>query len=486
MSTASDDTASKRHKAPVKTESAGSGTVLAVLLAAPFLAQVDATIMNVATPTIRSGLHASGAAAEWVVGGYLVAFAVLLITGARLGQSHGYRRLFILGVTIFGLTSLAGGLAPDATVLVGMRVLQGAGAALMFPQALTGIQLLFAGTSRTRAIGLFAIALSSGAVLGQILGGVLISADIAGASWRPVLLVNVPVCLAVLAVAMLKLPADQSRAQQRVDLPGVLTLSGSVLLIVVPLTAGQGEGWPVWTWVALAASMPVFAAFLAVERRASTTGRAPLINTSVLAAPVVALGLLALAATSGTYFALLFTLAQYFQAGLGRSALASGLILVPWVTAFGAVGQITHRLPARFVPVLPAAGSLLLTIAYLALAAVHLAGQPGTAELAVLLAVGGLGLGLSFTGLTGHLTNAVDTRYAADISGVSTTASQLGGAVGVAAFGSLYLALAAGRDATTARRGLAVTALALAGAAAASTILAYLSIRPPQRRQSAT
>jgi MFS family permease len=171
-----------------------------------------------------------------MVGGYLIAYAVLLITGARLGQTHGYKRLFVLGVIVFGVASLVDGLAPNAAVLVIMRVVQGAGAALMFPQALTGIQLNFTGDKRTRAIGLFAIALSCGAVIGQILGGVLVSADIAGSGWRAIFLINVPICVAVLGAAARFLPADQPHGSARVDLLGVGALSTSVLLVVVPLT----------------------------------------------------------------------------------------------------------------------------------------------------------------------------------------------------------------------------------------------------------
>ena len=164
--------------------------VLAVLLVAPFLASVDATIANVATPAIRTSLGASGAAAELVVGGYLVAYAMLLITGARMGQTHGYKRLFLIGVAIFATTSLACGLAPDTGALIAARVVQGGGAAMMFPQTMTGIQLHFDGHARTRAIGLYAIALSAGAVIGQIAGGALISADIVGTGWRAIFLVN--------------------------------------------------------------------------------------------------------------------------------------------------------------------------------------------------------------------------------------------------------------------------------------------------------
>src|ERR1035441_9962968 len=166
------------------------GWLLGVLLVAPFMARADAPIPNGAPPAIHTGLGASGAVLELVIGGYLIAFAVLLITGARLGQTHGYRRIFLLGVGVFTLASLLCGLAPSPLLLVLARVLQGAGAALMFPQTLSGIHLNFTGDERKRAIGLYAIALSTGAVVGQILGGTLISANIVGSHWRAIFLIN--------------------------------------------------------------------------------------------------------------------------------------------------------------------------------------------------------------------------------------------------------------------------------------------------------
>jgi MFS family permease len=257
--------------------------MLAVLLAAPFLASADATIANVATPAIRAGLGASGSDAQFVIGGYTVAYAVLLIIGARLGQTYGYKRLFLLGVAAFGLTSLADGLAPDIGVLIAMRVLQGGAAALMLPQVLTGIQLHFSGEHRVRAVGLYAASLSLGAVVGQVLGGLLVSANIAGTSWRPIFLVGVPVCLAALAAGSRALPADDRGPRARVDLRGVAALSASVLLMVVSLTLGPGLGWPAWSWAALAGSLPVFCVFLWIERRALAAGRRPLVDPTVLA-----------------------------------------------------------------------------------------------------------------------------------------------------------------------------------------------------------
>lgn len=189
--------------------SADRRRLLAALLVGPFMAQADATIANVATPSIHADLGASGATLELVIGGYLIAFAVLLITGARLGQTHGYRRIYLLGIGLFGLASLVCGVAPDTAVLVGARVVQGIGAALMFPQTLTGIQLNFDGRERLRAIGLYAIALSSGAVCGQILGGVLVSADVGGSRWRAIFLINVPIAALTVVAAARRLPVDR-------------------------------------------------------------------------------------------------------------------------------------------------------------------------------------------------------------------------------------------------------------------------------------
>jgi MFS family permease len=417
------------------------GRLLAVLLAGPFMAQADATITNVATPSIRADLGAPGAELELMVGGYLIAFAVLLITGARLGQTHGYRRIFLLGVGLFTTASLLCGLAPNVIALVLARVAQGLGAALMFPQTLTGIQLNFAGGQRARAIGLYAMALSAGAVAGQILGGALISADLAGSQWRAIFLINVPVGFLVIAAGWRYLPHDAQRTPRRLDLRGVAALSAALLLLVVPLVLGHGQGWPAWTWLCLGVGAVMAAGFLAVERRVAAEGGNPLVAVAVLARPAVSWALITLMAATGTYYALLFTLAQYLQQGLGRSPMASGLTLLPWVAAFGLAGQIVRRLPARTAPVAPAAGCLLLSAAYAAISAALFTGHYGEPLLAVLLGAGGLGLGIQFNALVAHLTTIVPADYAPDISGVTTVTLQIGGAIGVAALGTLYLSL---------------------------------------------
>jgi MFS family permease len=457
---------------------------LAVLLTMLFMYQADATIVNVATPSIRAGLGASAAELELVIGGYLLASATLLITGARLGYLHGYRRVFLTGLGVFGAASLACGLAPDPVVLVAGRVMQGIGGALAFPQVLTGIQLhVEEGPPRTRALSLYSVALAGGAVIGQVAGGLLVSADLLGLGWRPVFLINVPITVAVVLAGLRVLPRDDTAGSaRRLDLPGAMTLSAAVLLIVLPLTIGRQAGWPAWTWACMAASAPVFAAFVAIEGRRTAGGRSPLVNLQVIRRRPIAWGLWPGALSIATYYALLFTLALYLQRGLGRSALFSGLTLVPWVAAFGVPGRVLGRLPARARPLLPSAGCLILAAAYAGLSVSMLTSERPEALLLALLAVGGLGLGTAFSSILVQLTTAATPRYAADISGVFTTSMQIAGSIGVAAFGSLYLTqvTAPGQVVATHAFGIVTAAFAIVALIAAAG--AYRVTRPSRSR----
>jgi MFS family permease len=469
------------------------------------------TIANVATPAIHQNLHASGAQVQLVIGGYMISFAMLLITGARLGQAYGYRCAFLSGIALFTLASLGCGLAPDPGVLIAARVLQGAGAAVMFPQTFTGIQLRFTGQARAAAIASYAMALSGGAVTGQVLGGLLVAANVAGLGWRAVFLVNVPIGAAALIAGWRYLPPDGRRSGRsdladgpvgtapvgtapgtasggsapggttvagerrvRLDIPGVLTLSAAVLLIVLPLTLGRQLGWPAWTWLCLAASVPALTAFVAIENRAA----APLLNLRVLAIPVVRWSLLAEAVSTGTYYALLFIVAQYVQEGLHLGPVESGLLLVPWVAAFGLAGRVIRLVPPALSRWLPVAGAVLMAAAFAGFAA----GARGPALLAPLFGVGGLGLGTQFASLTGVMTAAVPARYAPDISGVFSTMIQIGGLISVAGVGAVYLDLAARLRPAHA---FALCAWVMFALTASSIIWCFLATRPrPQVRQA--
>lgn len=208
------------------------------------------------------------------------------------------------------------------------------------------------------------------------------------------------------------LPADQNGAGRRLDLAGIALLSAAILLVVLPLTLGRGEGWPVWTWLSLAASVRAFALFLTAEGRIAAQGGSPLVHLSMLRHAPVVFGLATLTIATGTYYALLFTLAQYLQQGLGRSALVSGLTLVPWVAAFGVAGQVVRRLPRDLRRIAPGAGCLLLALAYAAISAALFAGQTEEPLLIALLGAGGLGLGTQFSSLLSQITTLVPRRGA--------------------------------------------------------------------------
>ena len=310
-------------------------------------------------------------------------------------------------------------------------------------------------------------------------------ANLAGTGWRAIFLVNVPVCLAVLAAARRCLPTDRERVPAGLDLRGVGLLAGSVLLVVLPLVVAQQQGWPTWAWICLAASVPGGWLFLTAERRAAAAVRPVLVDLAAVRPAPVALGLIALAAATSTYYALLFTLAQYEQRGLGRSPVASGLILVPWVVAFGQAGQLAPRVPARMARGLPAADCALLTLAYSAISLSLFGGGHSELLLLVLLAAGGFGLGLQFATLIGHIMNAVEARFAADISGVTSTLSQLGGAFGVAGIGSLYLAIARGGGPARATHSAAIAIAAMAAVSFVAALAAYLATRPEARESPA-
>ena len=454
-----------------------SRLVLAVLLAGQFMANIDTAIANVAGPAIHDDLHPSDGQLEFVVSGYVLAFAVLLVTGARLGETRGHRKIFLAGIGVFTGASLVCGLAPEAVTLICARVVQGVGAALMVPQVLTGIQLNFTESrARARALGLFVMTLSGSAVVGQVLGGVLISANVAGGGWRPVFLINVPIGVVLIVAAVRFLPPDSACTAQPLDLRGAASLCAALLLVVVPLIFGRDQHWPLWTWASLAASVPAFAVFVLVERWVLARGGRPVIDLKMLARRDVAWGLLANGAASGTYLSTLFVLALYLQQGLGRSPLYSGLSLVTWVAAFGLAGPLLRRAPARVGPHAAPAGCLLLGAVYLT---ISLSGATG-APLIVLLTFGGFGLGMQFGAMVGFLTTAVPVRHAPDMSGLITTGSQLFGVAGVAVFGTVYLSLASTPGVAQATHAFGVVTAACGVTALAAATAGVVALRRPR------
>jgi MFS family permease len=459
--------------------------LLTALLGGMFLGNVDIAIVNIAAPSIHQSLHTSDGELALIVSGYTLAYSMLLITSARLGDMRGYRQMYLIGLLVFGLSSLACGLAPTAVALVAARLVQGVGAAMMAAQVLIGIQLNFEGAARGRALGLYTAVLSISAVVGQSLGGVLVSADLFNTGWRPIFLINIPIGIFLVVFTLLYVPADGQRKAQRVDYAGMTTLSAALLLLVVPLVLGRDAGWPAWSWICLAASIPMFAIFVMVERRLADRGGYPLISLSLVRRPPVAFGLTSQAATRATYFAILFVVALYLQQGLGKSAMYSGLAIVPWVAAFGITGPLLGRVTPRVRRLAAPVGALLLAASFAGIALSAWAGAADGAALLVLLGIGGLGYGAAFSATLSHLTNVVtNDRHAADMSGLFNTTLQVGGVLGVAVFGTTYLNLVTGEGAAGAAHGFTVVTLGLAAIGLVAAALAQLAVRERAPRPS--
>jgi MFS family permease len=451
---------------------------IGTILAGQFMANIDTAIINVATPSIGATLHASGAELQLTVSVYVLATAMLLITSARLGALYGYRRLFLTGLVVFTLASLGCGLAPDVRTLIVARIVQGIGAAFMVAQVISGIQRTLTGNARTRAIGAYTLTLSLSAVIGQVLGGVLITANVFGLAWRPLFLINVPIGALLLVLAFRVMPRDAKSDGPRpaLDLIGVGLLGLTVLLLIFPLTVGRELQWPPWTIVSLIGSVAGTAAFVLWQRRLGAAGRGPLLNLALFREPMVVPALISQLFARVTYFSLLFVLALYVQVGLGESALTSGLSLLSWVAAYGIAGPIYPRLPQRFATWCGPLGAVIVAAAFAGTAwatALH----AGTgALLIVLLGCGGFGFGVLQTAITSQLTAAVAKERAPDLSGVLATMTPLSAVIGIATFGSAYLALATGGG-EAATRAFAIVNAAFAVSAVLAAIFAVRTIR---------
>ncbi|MEU0298774.1 MFS transporter [Streptomyces sp. NPDC006175] len=465
------------HPAPVL----GGLGLFTVLLGAA-LPLIDFFIVNVALPTIDHDLAAGPALLELVVAGYGLSYAVLLVLGGRLGDMAGRRRLFLVGMAAFGLTSLACGLAPDAWTLVGARVAQGAAAALMLPQVLATIQSATAGHHRARAMSLYGATAGLSMVAGQILGGVLVSAaplsSVFGesAGWRSVFLVNVPVVVVGLILAARSMPETRSERPAPVDVPGTLLLAVSLVTLLAPLTEGRAAGWPLWTWVSLGLFPFAAAAFYRVERRADARGRTPLVPPSLLRLESLRRGLVLVVPFSIGFGGFMFVIAVALQQGLEMGPAEAGLSLAPMAAAFFAASLAGPRLVRRFGSRVVTAGGLIQGVGVTVLALTVWTSWPGLGLLGLLpgMAVSGLGQGLQLPVLIRIVLSDVPAERAGVGGGVMTTTQQAALALGVATLGTLFLSLASGSGM---RDALAVTLLVQLAAVVLTTLL---SLRLPR------
>ncbi|MGW2628016.1 MFS transporter [Streptomyces chattanoogensis] len=416
--------------------------LLTVLLGAA-LPMIDFFIVNVALPTIDHDLHAGPAMLEMVVAGYGVAYAMLLVLGGRLGDMIGRRRMFLWGLASFGLTSLACGLAPDAWSLVAARVAQGAASALLLPQVLATIQATTTGKQRAKAVSLYGGTGGVSSALGQVLGGLLVSADLAGTGWRAVFLVNVPIAVAAWLLAVRTVPETRSPHPSRVDGPGTALLAVTLITLLLPLTEGRAAGWPLWSWLLLAAFPFAATAFVLVERRAERAGRTPLVPPSLLRIPSVRSGLSMMVPFSIGFGGFMFVVAVALQSGLHYGPFTAGLSLAPLCITYFLASLAGPRLVQRFGRRVVLAGSLIQGAGLLSLALTVSAGWPdvSVAGLAPGMAVLGVGQGMLLPTVMRVVLSELPAAQAGVGGGVMVTTQQSGLALGVATLGTLFLAL---------------------------------------------
>ncbi|MFE7803151.1 MFS transporter [Streptomyces sp. NPDC057430] len=451
---------------------------LAVLLLAAFMGILDVLIVNVAAPSIQRDLHASFDDIQAVISGYVLAYAVALTTGARLGDSYGQKRVFLLGVLGFTAFSAGCAAAPSAGVLIALRLGQGLAAALMLPQVLALIQVIFPERERARPLALYGATLGLGAVLGQIVGGALIRLDVLGLGWRSVFLVNVPVGLTVAACVPATLPKRRLAGRHPLDIPGLLLTAVAMTLLIFPLIRGSADGWPVWVWPAFAGSGLALVALWYAERRREIAGGGPLVPPSLFRRPGFRTGLaIALVFYSGNY-GLFLLLAYVFQDGLHLSPLASGIGFLPLGVGFAAASLASRRLTARYGSRVLLVGAGTMVVGYVVLIATLLPGPLSSGPLAVLtmapaLVVSGVGQGFVSAPLIGVVLATVRREDAGAGSGMVLTTNQLASSLGVAVLGALFVALLGAdpqdtgarldeRDFTAALRGCSWLLLALA------------------------
>jgi EmrB/QacA subfamily drug resistance transporter len=448
---------------------------LAVILCGTFVFVLDFFVVNVALPSIQRGLSASPAAIEWVVAGYGLTSAAFLVTGGRLGDHYGRRRAFCIGLAAFTLTSALCAAAPDAGFLVAARLAQGIGAGIMAPNVLSILGTTYAGPDRVRAISAYGIVMGIAAAGGQLLGGVLIDANLAGLGWRVIFWVNVPVGITAIAAARKWVPESRSGTPGKLDLRGAALFTAALIAIVLPLLDGRAHGWPAWSLASLAAGPVLLVAFAAWLRHEKRRGGQPLLDPSIFAVRAFRTGLTCQLLFWCQQAACYLLLALYLQEGRGLSPIKSGGVFAVLAAGYLATSFRAPALTVKYGRRVLFAGALVAALGNVALLiAVADAGSTGAvAALFPGLFLLGAGQGLCITPLTSTVLSHADASTAGSVSGAMSTAQQVGNAIGVAISGVIFYGLLGAGHGYAVAYGWSIAQMAvlLAGVAALTFII---------------
>jgi EmrB/QacA subfamily drug resistance transporter len=416
---------------------------LGVLLIGMFMSLLDATIVNVALPTIRTSLDASEATLSWIISGYALAFGLALIPAGRLGDRFGHKWVFFGGLALFTVASLACGLAQDGTQLIVARVVQGLAGGIYLPAVTAYIQLLFTGRTRGKAFAIMGAVIGVSSALGPLIGGLLIQAFGDTNGWRLVFVVNLPIGVVALVAAAFLLPAgsEGSARSDGVDILGLLLLSGGLVAILVPLIEGQDQGWPVWTYLSLVGGLTLITLFGVWEVAVAKRGESPLVPPHLFSHPAFTGGVILALVYFAAFVSIFFTISILWQAGLGHTALESGIVSIPF--ALGSIvgasqsGKLAARIGRRVLVI----GAGMVAVGLIALWLVLLLMSPGDLtswDLLVPLLVAGTGSGMFIAPNAQFIIATVDRQEAGAASGVIATMQRLGSAIGIAIIGSVF------------------------------------------------
>jgi MFS family permease len=418
--------------------------VLAIVVSAQFMFGVDAFIVNVAIPTIAAELRASAAQIEAVIAIYLIAYATLVVSGGRLGDIYGAKNVFIAGVFGFTVTSLWCGLAQSGPELILARLAQGATAALMVPQVLATLHLLFADASRARAFGIYGVVLGLAGAAGFLLGGLLVTLDLAGLGWRAVFFVNVPFGAIIIAAALTTMPTFQRRAGKRLDIPGAVVLFAGLLCLIGPLLFGHDLHWSFGVWLMMAAGIAIVAAFLRLEHAVARRGGMPLIDLALLPDAAFMRGLAAVFFFFFANLSFYLIMTIFMQNALHIPPLHAGLVFVPLALTFVIASRLSSTRAKHRGTLVLIEGCAVQIIGLVTLVtAVAWFAAPSAPLLALVLMVFGYGQGLVMAPLSSAVLSTVKPASAGAGSGMYGTTTQIGNAAGVAAIGAIFFAIEA-------------------------------------------
>jgi EmrB/QacA subfamily drug resistance transporter len=448
---------------------------LPVLLAGTFMVVLDFFIVNVALPSMQAHLHASSGSIEWVVAGYGLTNAVFLITGARLGDRWGRVRVFTIGLGLFTLASAGCGLAGTPEVLVISRLIQGCASALLMPVVLSIIGVLYDGADRARALAAYGMSMGLAAVSGQLIGGILVEANPAGLGWRSCFLINLPIGVLAVVAAPRLIPESRGNGGS-LDMTGMLLATLGLTAIVLPLVDGRAHGWPLWTWLSLAAAPLLLGAFVLQQRRLAVRGGTPMMPPALFASRGVRVGLAAQLLFWSGQASFFLVLSLYLQLGRGMSALHSGLVFTILAGAYLATSLRAPALTMRHGRRVLAMGAGLLAVGHLTLALTVADVGVGGSVLALApgLALVGAGMGLGITPLASMIMAAAPPEHVGATSGVLSTMQNVGNAIGVAVVGVLFYGAVSHGFAGAFQVSVIALAVALSGVALLTRLI------PPQ------